>query len=441
MYKLIMYIGEIMEDQQKFEFITEKVKERPINKKKLMRRTMLTVSMAVIFGLIACLTFSLLEPIISNWLHPQDQIEKIEIPVVSEEILPQDMMVHDETTLEPSQEVIETIKDELELGTEEYQKLYRNIHSLVRKIQGAEVTVTGVTWEVDLFNAVYENRDKRLGYIFAQNSTEIMILVESKNVLDTENLEVTFVDGSKVQGQIRGKDKNTGLAVLVVEKQNMSKSTLEVIGFLELGNSGLSTLLASPVIAMGNPLGNHSVVYGMITSVDRVINMTDCNYKLLTTDIYGSKNAGGILIDLNGKVVGIINQNFNEEETANLISAIGISEIKSALQRMSNGLENNYVGILGTDVPAKIVTSKDIPAGVYVKEIVMDSPAMRGGIQSGDIIVGINEEKITSFADYLKILSECMPGETKELILMRQSQDVYKTVKAEVVIGVFFFFP
>ena len=430
-----MYIGEIMEDQQKFEFITEKVKERPINKKKLMRRTMLTVSMAVIFGLIACLTFSLLEPIISNWLHPQDQIEKIEIPVVSEEILPQDMMVHDETTLEPSQEVIETIKDELELGTEEYQKLYRNIHSLVRKIQGAEVTVTGVTWEVDLFNAVYENRDKRLGYIFAQNSTEIMILVESKNVLDTENLEVTFVDGSKVQGQIRGKDKNTGLAVLVVEKQNMSKSTLEVIGFLELGNSGLSTLLASPVIAMGNPLGNHSVVYGMITSVDRVINMTDCNYKLLTTDIYGSKNAGGILIDLNGKVVGIINQNFNEEETANLISAIGISEIKSALQRMSNGLENNYVGILGTDVPAKIVTSKDIPAGVYVKEIVMDSPAMRGGIQSGDIIVGINEEKITSFADYLKILSECTPGETKELILMRQSQDVYKTVKAEVVIG------
>ena len=430
-----MYIGEIMEDQQKFEFITEKVKERPINKKKLMRRTMLTVSMAVIFGLIACLTFSLLEPIISNWLHPQDQIEKIEIPVVSEEILPQDMMVHDETTLEPSQEVIETIKDELELGTEEYQKLYRNIHSLVRKIQGAEVTVTGVTREVDLFNAVYENRDKRLGYIFAQNSTEIMILVESKNVLDTENLEVTFVDGSKVQGQIRGKDKNTGLAVLVVEKQNMSKSTLEVIGFLELGNSGLSTLLASPVIAMGNPLGNHSVVYGMITSVDRVINMTDCNYKLLTTDIYGSKNAGGILIDLNGKVVGIINQNFNEEETANLISAIGISEIKAALQRMSNGLENNYVGILGTDVPAKIVTSKDIPAGVYVKEIVMDSPAMRGGIQSGDIIVGINEEKITSFADYLKILSECTPGETKELILMRQSQDVYKTVKAEVVIG------
>ena len=423
-----------MEDQQKFEFITEKVKERPINKKKFMRRTILTVSMAVIFGLIACLTFSLLEPIISNWLHPQDKIEKIEIPVVSEEILPQDMMVHDETTLEPTQEVIETIKDELELGTAEYQKLYRNIHSLVRKIQGAEVTVTGVTREVDLFNAVYENRDKRLGYIFAQNSTEIMIMAESKNVSDSEDLEVTFADGSKVQGKIRGKDKNTGLAVLVVEKQNMSKNTLETIEFLELGSSDLSTLLASPVIAMGNPLGNSSVVYGMITSIDRVINMADCNYKLLTTDIYGSKNAGGILIDLNGKVVGIINQNFNEEETANLISALGISEIKSALQRMSNGLENNYVGIMGTNVPAKIVTTKDIPAGVYVTEIVMDSPAMRGGIQSGDIIVSMDKKKISSFADYIKILSECTPGDTKEVVLMRQSQEVYKTARVEVVI-------
>lgn len=424
-----------MEDQQKFEFITEKVKERPINKKKLMRRTILTVSMAVIFGLIACLTFSLLEPIISNWLHPQDQIEKIEIPVVSEEILPQDMMVHDETTLEPTQEVIETIKDELELGTEEYQKLYRNIHSMVRNIQSAEVTVTEVTQELDLFNAVYENRDKSLGYIFAQNSTELMIMVESKNVSETENLEVTFVDGSKVQGKIRGKDKNTGLAVLVVEKQNMSENTLETIEFLELGSSGLSTLLASPVIAMGSPLGNRSVVYGMITSVDRVINMADCNYKLLTTDIYGSKNAGGILVDLNGKVVGIINQNFNEEGTANLISALGISEIKSALQRMSNGLENNYIGVMGTDVPAKIVTAKDIPAGVYVTEIVMDSPAMRGGIQSGDIIVGLDKKKVTSFADYIKILSECTPEDTKEVVLMRQSQDVYKTAKVEVVIG------
>ena len=424
-----------MEDQQKFEFITEKVKERPLNKRKLARRTMVTVSMAVIFGLIACLTFSLLEPVISNWLHPQDKIEKIEIPVVSEEILPEDMMVHEETTLEPSQEVIDTLKDEIELDIKDYQKLYQNIHGLVLSIQSAEVTVTGVTQEVDLFNAVYESMDKCIGYIFAQNSTELMIMAETKNVSGIENLEVTFVDGSKVAAQIRGTDANTGLAVLVVEKEQMSESTLGVISFLNLGSSSLSTLIASPVIAMGSPLGNRSVVYGMITSVDTVVSMPDANYKVLTTDIYGSENAGGILVDLNGKVVGIINQSYNENGVSNLISALGISEIKAALQRMSNGLENSYVGILGTDVPPKIAATEEVPAGVYVTGITMGSPAMQAGIQSGDIIVSMGKKKVTSFADYLKILSEWVPGETKEIILMRQSQDVYKTARVEVVVG------
>lgn len=424
-----------MEDQQKFEFMTERVKTRPLNKKKLIQKTLTTVSMAVIFGLIACITFSVLQPVISNWLHPQEEVEKIEIPLASEEILPEDMLVHEETVIEPTQEVIDTLKNEIELGTKDYQKLYQSIYSLVQSLQSAEVTVTGVTQELDLFNAVYESTDKSIGYIFAQNSTEIMIMVDKESVSGIEELEVTFVDGSKVFAQIRGTDANTGLAVLAAEKEQMSESTLEVISFLNLGSSSLSTLIASPVIAMGNPLGNRSVIYGMITSVDTTINMADCNYKLLTTDMYGSKNASGILVDLNGKVVGIIYQKYNEEGTSNLISALGISEIKAGLQRMSNGQENSYIGILGTDVPSKLSNTKQIPTGVYVTEIEMGSPAMQAGIQSGDIIVSMGKKKVTSFADYLKILSEWTPGETKEVILMRQSQNVYKTAKVEVVVG------
>lgn len=424
-----------MEDQQKFEFMKERVKARPLNRRKLVQKTLTTVSMAVIFGLIACLTFSALEPTISNWLHPQEKIEKIEIPLASEEILPEDMKIHDETVLEPTQEVIDTLKDEIELGTKDYQKLYQSIYSLVLSIQSAEVTVTGVSTERDLFNAAYQSMNKSIGYIFAQNSTEIMIMVKRDSISDFGSIEITFVDGSKTEAQVRGTDVNTGLAVLVVEKEQMSVSTLEVISFLNMGSSSLSTLIASPVIAMGSPLGNRSVMYGMITSVGTVINMTDCNYKLLTTDIYGSKNASGILVDLNGKVLGIINQEHNEEGVSNLISALGISEIKSALQRMSNGLENSYIGIKGTDIPLEITSAKKIPAGVYVTEIVMDSPAMQAGIQSGDIIVNMGKKKVTSFADYLKILSDWTPGEIQEVILMRQSQDTYKTAKVEVVVG------
>ena len=49
-----------------FEFLQEKIKERPINKKKLIQRTIITASLALLFGLLACLTFLLLEPVLNN---------------------------------------------------------------------------------------------------------------------------------------------------------------------------------------------------------------------------------------------------------------------------------------------------------------------------------------------------------------------------------------
>ena len=424
-----------MENQQKFEFMTEKVKERPINKKKLMRRTLTTVSMAVIFGLIACITFSALEPIISNWLHPQEPIEKIEIPLVTEEILPKDMMAHEETSLEPTKEVIDTLKNEIELNVKDYQKLYQNIHTLVLGMQSATVTVTGVSQEVDMFNDIYETTGQSTGYIFAQNTTELMIMVEKEGILESENLEITFVDGSKVSAKIRGTDAYTGLAVLVAEKEEMTESTREVISCVNLGSSNLSTLIASPVIALGSPLGNSSVVYGMVTSMDTAIRIADAHYKLLTTDIYGSTEGKGILVDFNGKVVGVINQNYRNASVPNLITALGITEIKTALQRMSNGMENVYLGIQGTDVPAKVVYDKEVSQGVYITGIDLDSPAMKAGIQSGDIIVGMEKSKVTCFADYVKILSEWQPGEEKEIHLMRQGQNGYKKATVVVVAG------
>ena len=58
-------------DVSEKKFMIEKIKERPVNKKKLLRRTLITASMAVIFGLVACFTFLVLEPVISNWLYPE----------------------------------------------------------------------------------------------------------------------------------------------------------------------------------------------------------------------------------------------------------------------------------------------------------------------------------------------------------------------------------
>ena len=73
-------------------FIVEKIKERPVNKKKLVRRTIITASMAVIFGLIACLTFLVLEPVFSNLLYPEEEPQMVVFPEDSEEMSPEEML-------------------------------------------------------------------------------------------------------------------------------------------------------------------------------------------------------------------------------------------------------------------------------------------------------------------------------------------------------------
>lgn len=75
-----------------FEFLQEKIKERPVNKKRLLKRTIITASMAVLFGLLACLSFLLLEPVLNNWLYPEEEPEIVTFPQEQDEMRPEDML-------------------------------------------------------------------------------------------------------------------------------------------------------------------------------------------------------------------------------------------------------------------------------------------------------------------------------------------------------------
>ncbi|MDD7027571.1 MAG: PDZ domain-containing protein [Lachnospiraceae bacterium] len=426
----------ILEEKRDFEFMTERVKERPLNKRKLLRKTIITVTMAVIFGLIACVTFLVLEPVFSNWLYPGEEIEMIEIPQDTDEVLPEDMLVHEESMLEQTEQVINSLKNEMQLNPSSYQELYSSIYALTQELNAAMVTVTSVSQDIDWFNDPYENKGQTTGFLFADNNRELMILVMSRELTVGEELKVTFANGDQATAAIKGTDTETGLTVLAVEKDALVETTTESIQFINLGRSAGARLTASPVVAIGRPLGKqNSVVFGMITSEDTVLSLTDANYKLLTTDIYGSTDATGLLINMDGQVIGVINQSYNNKTAANLISAIGITELKLVLQRMSNGFENSYLGIKGTDVPEEIAVSLKVPQGAYVTGIVMDSPAMAAGIQSGDVIVQMGKLEIRSFKDYTEAVRQKNPGEVVEMVVMRQGQQTYRMVNLEVTMG------
>ncbi len=417
-----------------YQIIKERVKQRPLNKKKLMRRMIITASMAVIFGVLACFTFIFLQPVFSNILNPTTEPDPVEIPAdtYDDEILPSDMKLEDEVIIEPQVTVIEktTNVDPMDIYQDQYEELYK----VAQVMKKSMVTVTAVNQDVDWFDNEYLSQNSTSGLYVANNGIMLMILAHTKVIKDAESISVAFHDGTIATGEIRESDANTGLSIVSVKIDDIPATTYASIRTASLANSRVSSIMASPVLAMGRIFGGNTatVNYGIVTSKGSYAYLTDHNYELIGTNIYGSQTATGIIANLNGEVIGIIDQEYNNPECANMLTAIGISDLKKSIERMSNAKECTYMGIIGMDVSNEARELQGVPEGAYVTSLVMGSPAMKAGIQSGDVIISINNTPITRFAQIAELLEEKTPDTTVPVVVKRQSGEEYTDLDFEV---------
>ena len=434
----------------------EKIKERPVNKKKLLRRTIITASMAVIFGLIACFTFLILEPVISNLLYPEEEPQVVVFPEDQEEMSPEEMLVDsmqqelqnqqnsqppvvvspENTGLELEQ--LRELLSSVTLNLDNYKQLYTALSAYVYDMKQSMVTVTGVSSNLDWLNNLEESKNQASGVIIANNSKELLILVDYAPLQKAERLSLSFNNGLQVEATLKEKDPTTNLAVLAVDLALINPGYLDNgIKIATLGSSNVQSIVGTPTVALGRPMGtSDSLGYGMITSVSSPVSGVDTNYKLLQTDITGSQNAGGVLFNLNGQVVGIITNTEGSSDMKNMVTAYGITELKKRVEKMSNGEKAAYLGISGVEVTKEAHDELGVPYGAFVKEVVMDSPAMLAGIQQGDVLVQIDDKNILSYNEYIRILMEMNVGDTVELTVMRLSQEEYKEMKFQVTLGV-----
>lgn len=294
---------------------------------------------------------------------------------------------------------------EMKLGAEDYLSLMNGLSSVAKEVQNSVVNVVGVTSDVSWLVNEYENEDVVSGVVLADNGRELLVLANISTILDAESLKVIFADENEYEASIKRMDHNTGYAVLAISKDTMKSGTLSMAKAVSLGTSGGSSLVGVSVIAIGRPMGTDgSMCYGMITSVSGNVELPDSSYKYMTTDIYGSSSASGILINLRGQVLGMIDMTYNAPDMKNIISAIGISDLKKVMESLSNDKDIAYFGVYGVDVTGEANEEMQVPYGAYITEIDMDSPAMTAGIQSGDVIVMIDETEITNYQDLVKTL-------------------------------------
>lgn len=427
-----------MEGQEKenFDFIREKIKEKPMNKKRMLKQGLFTLALAVLFGLVSCGVFTYMQPLMEDWMHPkkdtpitipEDQLatetEETEEPEPTEEELPPEPPVT-ETTI---------VKKELELT--DYQALQNKIYAVGKEKNSSIVTVTGVVSDTDWFNNAYESKGQASGIIIGDNNNELLILTEHKVIEEAGEISVTFINDVTVGAGLKKYDGNTGLAMLSVPLEELDENTKNAISYAVLGNS-LPLTQGNVVIAVGSPLGtNYSIASGNVTSVSNEIHTVDNTYKVLTTDIVGSKNSSGALLNLNGEVVGLVMQDYSSIGDENTLTAVSISELKKIIELLSNGKDIPYLGLKVVTATDRISKEYDIPQGVYIMEVVLDSPALWAGLQMGDVITEMDGEEITSVEAYETKVLSLKPGDSIDIAVKRQGMEEYTRVECTVTAG------
>ena len=178
--------------------------------------------------------------------------------------------------------------------------------------------------------------------------------------------------------------------------------------------------LAKPVIAIGSPMGDYDgVMYGMVTSVSGTVSIADCEYNQMITDMQGNPDSDGVLLDTSGNVIGIIMR--SQEEDTTIIKAIPVAQLRPLLEILCNNEPIKYLGIHGITISEAQAENLGVSTGIYVDSVETDSPAMIAGIQSGDIITGLNGERVEDMQSYTAKLQKTEVEEGAQIELVRKS--------------------
>lgn len=419
-------------EQKPYDFMKEVVRKQPVDKAELLKKAGILIGSALAFGVIAAFAFAAVSPYAQD-IFGSEESPKVDIPA---DDAPEDtgeaQAAAEDAAGEQAQAVVETPAATLTL--DQYRELYSSMMDVADTAEKSIVTVIGLTNNTDWFNQSYESQRQLSGLVIANNGQDLFIATEYRIVENVERIQVKFWNETQVDARYLKHDPHTGLAVLKVPLSSLSAEAAAGIPAAMFGNS-YSVTQGEPVMAVGSPAGYPDAVsYGAVTSLDNVVSTVDGEYDILITDITGSSEGSGVLINLQGEVIGLISQSF-AGSGGNTVAAVGISQIKPLLERLSNSEPLIYSGITGQDVTAAVSEKTGIPEGIWVDTVQADSPAMLAGIQSGDVIVKVDEEDVTTMSKYQDYLESCSQDQVIRITALRKGTEGYVEITFDVTLG------
>lgn len=421
-------------EDKKYNLYTERIAPNPWKRiRRLIIKVLRIIASAALFGTVAAMFFVLFSSV-NEKINNEDESESTTISFTLDEY--EADVVEEEEDTQPIEDIVQNAIDERKLTKDDLSSIYDSLKELANDKMNSIVTVVSVVNEVDWFDNYYEKSGNTSGVIIAKDDNNIMILTNYDAILEADNLRVMLASGNMVEATLLKGDISTNLAVISIPLVELNVADIDKIDIADLGNSYIVEQ-GEPLIAIGNIFGYHNTMnYGIATAVRNVVQETDASYRLINTSIACERDGTGALINLDGQLVGIVTSKYNSDTSSNLITAYSLSDLKVLMQQLSNNRDVTYLGIYGQSVTQAMQTSNGFPKGVYVTSTEPDSPAFVSGIQSGDIVTGINGEKVTSIKEYQQLLYSYSPGDVIMVSAMRLGREGYIGIEFQCTLGV-----
>ncbi|MBP3485403.1 MAG: PDZ domain-containing protein, partial [Oscillospiraceae bacterium] len=189
------------------------------------------------------------------------------------------------------------------------------------------------------------------------------------------------------------------------------------------------------VLAVGNPLGEltFSMSGGMVSSVNRTINVSGTPFNMIQTDAsINPGNSGGPLFNQYGEVVGIVSAKYSStgsESVEGLGFAIPINDVFAMIEDiMTNGYVTNkpYLGAnVGTMTQQMAAQYRyDITSGAFIYSVEKGYAAEKAGLQMGDVITKVDDHDITSLEDLTAVKKQYAAGDTSTLTVYHSGESI-----------------
>lgn len=268
----------------------------------------------------------------------------------------------------------------------------------VRVANSVGPAVVGITNKAvarDFFNRRVETQGVGSGVIFKSDG----YIVTNNHVIEgARELIVSLADGRTLNAELVGADEMTDIAVVKVDAKNLPTA--------KFGNSD-DVVVGEPAIAIGNPMGlefQGSVTVGVISALNRTLELSDRRVKLFQTDAAISPgNSGGALVNADGEIIAINSAKLAADGVEGMGFAIPINTVQTIVNElMEKGyVARPYLGVTIFDKPtaARYGYQLTIDRGVYIFQVALDAPAGIAGLQRGDVILSIDGKDVNSVGD------------------------------------------